>query len=101
MNPLITGMIRGIGAQVGLRQLCDKNNIPIDTIKEGKHIPKKADLLNSELALANVYNKLDQKSITSWLDLRNKAAHGKYTEYTKEQVDLMYHGVANFIARIT
>ena len=84
-----------------LRQLCTKNNISVETIKEGKHIPKKADLLNSELASANVYNKLDQKSITSWLDLRNKAAHGNYAEYTTEQVELMYQSVANFIARTT
>ena len=57
--------------------------------------------MNSELASANIYNKLDQKSITSWLDLRNKAAHGQYLEYTKEQVELMYQGVTNFISRTT
>jgi hypothetical protein len=84
-----------------IRQLCIKNSIPIETIKDGKPIPKKADLMNSELASASIYNKLDQKSITSWLDLRNKAAHGKYSEYTKEQVDLMFQGVTNFISRTT
>ena len=84
-----------------IRQLCIKNSIPIEIIKDSKSIPKKADLLNSELSSANIYNKLDQKSITSWLDLRNKAAHGKYNEYTKEQVELMYHGVTNFISRTT
>ncbi len=84
-----------------LRQLCLRNSISIETIKDGKPFPKKADLLNSELASANIYNKLDQKSITSWLDLRNKAAHGQYSEYTKEQVELMYQGVTNFISRTT
>lgn len=83
-----------------LRQLCTKNTIKLERIKDGKPIPKKADLLNSELASSSVYNKLDQKSITSWLDLRNKAAHGKYSEYTKEQVEFMYHGVSNFMMRI-
>ncbi|HNP69294.1 MAG TPA: hypothetical protein PKH16_15415 [Aequorivita sp.] len=84
-----------------IRQLCLRNSIPIETIKDGKPNPKKADLMNSELASANIYNKLDQKSITSWLDLRNKAAHGQYLEYTKEQVELMYQGVTNFISRTT
>ncbi|AIY39887.1 hypothetical protein LT85_0727 [Collimonas arenae] len=42
---------------------------------------------------------LDQKSVTAWLDLRNKAAHGKYSEYTKEQVEVMCQGVVNFMAR--
>lgn len=84
-----------------LRQLCVKNSIKIERIKDGKPLPKKADLLNSELASAEVYNKLDQKSITSWLDLRNKAAHGKYDEYTKEQVEFMYQGVSNFMMRVS
>jgi hypothetical protein len=44
-------------------------------------------------------NKLDQKNVTAWLDLRNKAAHGKYTEYQKDQVELMMQGVTQFMAR--
>lgn len=82
-----------------LRQLCGRNGIPVEANRGGKLSPKKADLLNADLANAGIYNKLDQKSITSWLDLRNKAAHGKYAEYTKEQVNLMYQGVTNFISR--
>lgn len=83
-----------------LRQLCYKNAIPVEVIDNGKSIPKKADLLNSELGKANSYNKLDQKQVTAWLDLRNKAAHGNYGEYSKEQVVLMYQGVTNFMERI-
>ncbi len=82
-----------------LRFLCNKNSIPLFIEKENREVPKKADSLNIELASAEVYNKLDQKSITSWLDLRNKAAHGKYVEYTIQQVQLMCDGVTNFIAR--
>jgi len=83
-----------------LRQLCKKQSIDVEKIKDGKAIPKKADLLNSELASVQIYNKLDQKSITSWLDLRNKAAHGKYDEYAEDQVKLMYQGISNFMIRI-
>jgi hypothetical protein len=82
-----------------LRHLCNRNSIDVVVFKGGKHISKRADLLNSELASANVYNLLDQKSVTSWLDLRNKAAHGNYSEYTKDQVSLMYDAVINFIGR--
>lgn len=84
-----------------LRQLCNREGIPVEVEKCGRLSPKKADLLNADLASAGIYNKLDQKSVTSWLDLRNKAAHGNYTEYTKEQVELMYQGVNNFISRTT
>lgn len=83
-----------------LRQLCQKNNVDTEVIKGTDTIPKKAEAMNTDLCKATVYNILDQKQITSWLDLRNKAAHGKYTEYTKDQVDLMYQGVLNFISRV-
>lgn len=78
-----------------LRKLCLKNSLPVSV--GNNH--KKADTLNADLTGASVYSKLDQKSITAWLDLRNKAAHGKYTEYTKDQVQLMLDGVRNFMVR--
>lgn len=80
-----------------LRLLCIKNGIPNDDPKNGR--PKKADLLNSELGNAAIYNKLDQKNVTAWLDLRNKAAHGKYGEYNKQQVEFMLQAVTEFMTR--
>ena len=83
-----------------LRQLCQKNSIPIEWAKpDGSLLPLKADAMNAELAKTNVYSKLDQKNVTAWLDLRNKAAHGKYKEYTESQVDLMLRAVSEFIGR--
>jgi hypothetical protein len=78
-----------------LRKLASKNNVPF--LVGSRAV--KADRLNSDLAGANVYSGLYQKSITAWLDLRNKAAHGKHTEYTKEQVGPMLQGVQEFAAR--
>ena len=83
-----------------LRQLCHKYKIETFTIKDREEIPKKADLLNAELKKANVYSSLEQKQITAWQALRNSAAHGKYSDYTKEQVDLMYLGILNFVSTI-
>jgi len=79
-----------------LRKLCEKQGI--DAVKADGS-PKKSDALNSELAAAGGYSKLDQKSVTAWLDLRNKAAHGKYSEYTSEQVAVMLQGVRDFASR--
>jgi len=84
-----------------LRQLCLKNDLDVETEVDGKLKPKKVDRLNSELAKNEVYGKLDQKSVTAWLDLRNKAAHGKYDEYTAEQVKNMVLGVTEFLARVS
>jgi hypothetical protein len=82
-----------------IRQLCIKNGIPIEDMKSGKPIAKKADLMNADLAGAGTYNKLDQKNVTAWLDLRNKAAHGKYSEYNQQQVELMLQAVTEFMTR--
>ncbi|WP_298903498.1 hypothetical protein [uncultured Psychroserpens sp.] len=68
-------------------------------IRDAKDRPKKANLINAELAKLSVYNKLDEKNITAWLDLRNKAAHGNYSEYNKDQVALMLNSVRDFILR--
>jgi len=83
-----------------LRQLSDNNGVDTYTIKGTDRIAKKASLLNEDLKKAGVYGTLDQKSVTSWLDLRNSAAHGKYHEYVKGQVDIMYLGVLGFIGRV-
>jgi hypothetical protein len=58
-------------------------------------------MMNADLTKQGVYGKLDQKNITAWLDLRNKAAHGLYDEYSKEQVVLLLASVRDFIARVT
>jgi hypothetical protein len=84
-----------------LRQLCRKAGIAMETVRpSGDTVPQKADALNADLAKQNVYSLLDQKNVTAWLDLRNKAAHGKYNEYTKEQVNLMHQGVVEFMTRV-
>ena len=82
-----------------LRQLAAANGVPYVRDVDGVQTPKKADALNADLAGAAVYNKLDQKAVTTWLDLRNKSAHGKYGEYEKSQVELMLRGVLEFMSR--
>lgn len=94
-----SAVIVGSALESHLRNLCLRNSIET-TINSGnrKH-PKKADQMNSELAASGVYEKLDLKSVTAWLDLRNKAAHGEYDKYSSDQVRLMLTGVRDFIAR--
>jgi hypothetical protein len=79
-----------------LRKLCDRDGVAV-TSPDGS--PRKADTLNADLVKTNAYGKLDQKSVTAWLGLRNDAAHGQYDRYTKEQVALMLEGVRNFLLR--
>ena len=92
-------VIAGSPLEAHLRRLCLKSGIPCDVTSGASTVPKKADRLNSELAQASSYSKLDQKNVTAWLDLRNKAAHGKYAEYELPQVNLLVAGVRDFITR--
>lgn len=92
-------VIAGSSLEVHLRQLCHKLTVPVVVHKGSDVIPVKADTLNAELVKAGGYSKLDQKSVTAWLDLRNKAAHGNYQEYSRDQVVLMVQGIRDFITR--
>lgn len=91
-----SAVLAGSTLESHLKKLAIKNAIPTDV--SGR--PVKADKLNADLAKANVYTVLDQKNVTAWLDLRNKAAHGNYAEYNIDQVKLLIASIRDFISRI-
>lgn len=93
-------VVTGSVLEEHLRHLCDAGGISTEDVVSGRSTPRKADALNADLARAGKYTKLDQKQVTAWLDLRNKSAHGKYNEYSREQVGLMLAGVRDFLVRI-
>lgn len=95
-----SAVIAGSTLEAHLRNLCQKAGVPVQTTKpNGDVVPKKAEGMNSDLAAADTYSKLDQKNVTAWLDLRNKAAHGLYNEYTQEQVAILVTSIRDFITR--
>lgn len=73
-----------------LRKMCQRNGI---------NLPAKPNLdrMNSELARKAVYNSLVQKRITTLADIRNKAAHGQCTEFSKKDVQNMLIEVRRFV----
>jgi hypothetical protein len=79
-----------------LRKLGESAQIAV-YLPDGK--ARKADTINADLVKAGSYNKLEQKSVTAWLGLRNDAAHGHYENYTAEQVAQMVAGVRDFMIR--
>lgn len=78
-----------------LRKLCEKNLI---AIQKDNCEPKTLDAMNVELAKAAVYGLTQQKAITSWADIRNKAAHGEYKKFDAAEVQGMIFGIRNFLA---
>lgn len=89
-------VIAGSVLEEHLRKLAGKTGVPT-TDDDGR--PRKAERLNQDLAKAAAYNVLEQKTVTSLLDLRNKAAHGHYEQYDAQHVDLMLQNVRTFVGR--
>lgn len=89
-------VVAGSALEAHLRQLCQVSGIDVAT-EDGRQ--RKAESLNADLAKADVYSKLDQKSVTAWLGLRNDAAHGRYDRYGLEQVTLLVSCVRDFVIR--
>lgn len=76
----------------GLRKLCTKREVPLSA-------KPKLDTMNANLAKQGVYNKLMQKRVTMLADIRNKAAHGEWNEFTKADVEDMLRGVCQFMEK--
>ncbi len=85
-----SAVIAGCVLEDGLRKLGQRKipNFPTD---------KTIDPMNVELAKAGIYNALWQKKITALADLRNKAAHGQWTEFTEKDVEDMIRDVRRFM----
>jgi hypothetical protein len=81
-------VVAGVSLEVTLKELCARSGIG-----QGK-----ADKMNVDLAKSGAYNVAKQKQITAWADLRNKAAHGQWDEYSAADVEDMIEGINRFIA---
>ena len=86
----------GSTLELHLRELSKKHGITVAN-SSGKHV--KASKLNEDLVKASAYNATNAKLVTGWLGIRNDAAHGKYSEYTVDQVKNMKDGVMQFMAQ--
>jgi hypothetical protein len=73
-----------------LRKLCTR---------EGVVLPDKPkmDSMNAELTKKDAYNKLVHKQVTWLADIRNKAAHGQWNEFTKSDVETMLRQIREFV----
>ncbi|MFF5307220.1 hypothetical protein ACFY5F_48505 [Streptomyces sp. NPDC013161] len=89
-------VITATSLEVHVRSLCIRSGV---AIKLPNGTPKKADVMNAELRKEGVYNDLQQKSVTAWLGLRNKAAHGEWDAYDDRDVRALIQGVRDFILK--
>jgi len=60
--------------------------------------PKNVDRLRADLVKDGAFNKIVGAQITSWLAIRNAAAHGDFGEYDDQLVRDLLRDVAQFLA---
>jgi hypothetical protein len=82
------GVLAGVALEVTLKEMCTKSGMPHN----------KLDKMNTDLCKAGKYNMAKQKQITAWADLRNKAAHGQWSDYNQADISDFINGVERFIA---
>ena len=83
-------VIAGCVLEDALRKLCNRRSVAVPA-------KPKLDQMNADLAKAGVYSKLVQKRITALADVRNKAAHGQWTEFNPADVEEMIRAVRRTI----
>lgn len=91
------GVLCGAVLEDALRRLCDRQSPNIPTDKPTGR-PKSLNALIQDLAKANAFNKLKAQQLRSWAQVRNSAAHGKFGDFSRDDVELMVKGVRNFLA---
>ena len=82
-------VIAGAVFEESLRKLCAIKGIILPD-------KPKLDWMNAELGKAKIYDKLVQKKVVWLADIRNKAAHGKWNEFTHKDAEEMLRGVERF-----
>jgi hypothetical protein len=60
--------------------------------------PKMMNALIDELKKAGAFNEIRAKQLRGYADIRNAAAHGNFSEFTRAQVENMIQGVQSFLA---
>jgi hypothetical protein len=75
----------------GLRRIARNNHI---TVTDRDDLTS----LRDKCAEKRIFNNLVRQQITSWTTLRNAADHGKFTDYTAQQVGSMISDVRSFLA---
>ena len=91
-------VLAGAVLEKALRTLCDNQQPPLPiTDNNGK--PLMLNRLIPDLKKAGAYNESMAKQLLAWADIRNHAAHGRFDQFTREQVGLMVQGVGHFLAQ--
>jgi len=92
-------VLAGAVLEKTLRLLCNTQHPPI-LLENARGEKKTLNSLIDDLKKAGVFNELAAKQLRSWADIRNKAAHGEFDQFSKSDVERMLHGINSFLAEV-
>ena len=90
-----SAVVLGAVLENNLRKISEARGLSTES-SNGR--PLAMEAMNVQLSKSGAYNALVKKQVTSWSNLRNDAAHGRYKEYDAEQVKQMMLFVQKFCA---
>ena len=91
-------VLAGASLERSLRTICSQLNPPESVVNNSAVFLGMSTLVDT-LKRRAVINELQAKQLRAWVAIRNSAAHGKFEEFTRHQVEQMLEGISEFIAK--
>lgn len=91
------GVLAGAVLEKGLRTLCSKQTPPLPLV-DGKGNSLMMNRLIDDLRKVSAFNELKAKQLRAWAAIRNKAAHGEFDQFSRNDVETMIGGINTFLA---
>ena len=85
--------LTGAVLEKGLRALATRKGIAV-------RARDNLSSLNNKIGDKGVYNRLRQKQVAFWIDVRNAADHGNFDDFTDRDVSDLIKGVQSFLATV-
>lgn len=91
-------VLAGASLERSLRTLCQTLEPPEPVTNERDSFLGMGALIDV-LKKRQAFNELQAKQLRAWAAIRNSAAHGKYDEFSRHQVEQMIEGIDAFLAQ--
>lgn len=91
-------VIAGASLERALRAMC-LTLVPPEPVVNDKDVHLGMSALIDNLKRRQAFNELQAKQLRAWAGIRNSAAHGKFEDFTRHQVEQMVEGIVAFVAR--
>lgn len=91
-------VLAGASLERSLRTICSRLE-PSEPVVNDKEDFLGMNALIDVLKRRQVFNEVQAKQLRAWVAIRNSAAHGKFEEFSRHQVEQMLKGITAFIAQ--